>query len=185
MARLLVITLLLLSLVNPCKAVTFATDCLYLYENGKSLKGVKVTVTEEFGSSSVSSDGIYWVKQRPNQSVKLTFNWQDKSVKLAIPVPKDKNTHDSPPPGMTGGTIGSRRFFKVDLAARTVTPTVSEIEKVTKLPKAKGEERLPYLVHLLGGIMVLTLFIVIFGFGGSTSAPAEPEKETEEKEEEK
>ena len=182
MARLFVIILLLLSLVNPCKAVNFATDCLYLFENGKSLKGVKVSIAEEFGRTSATSDGIYWVKQRPNQSAKLTFSWQDKSVKLAIPAPTDSSTSQSPPPGMTGGVIGKRRFFKIDLAARTVTPTVSEIEKVTKLPKAGSkEERLPYLVHLLGGIMILTLFVVIFGFRGSADEASKPNEETEEK----
>ena len=178
MARLFVITLLLLSLVNQCQAVNFPSDCLYLFEDGKSLKNVKVTIAEEFGSTTVCTDGIHWVKQRPNQSVKLTFSWRDKSSTLAIPTPSDTNTYDSPPPGMTGGVIGKRRFFKVDLVAGTVTPTVSEIEKITKLPQKAGEERLPYLVHLLVGIMVLTLFVVIFGFRGSAAAaPAEKEPE--------
>ncbi len=179
MARLLLIALLLLSLAAPGKAVMFAHDTIYFLEGGKSLKGVEIKVEHKGRAGHTTKEGYYSYQQRPNVVVELTLTKGNDSFTITVPAPTDSKTRHSPPPGVTGGQIGKGRTFNVDFKTKTITQQLEvRYDSSADLPGRKpGEERLPYLVHLLGGIMVLTLLVVIFGFGDSAAPAPKPDDE--------
>lgn len=84
--------------------------------------------------------------------------WIDKAARsraLTLPAPTDKAVYHSPPPGETGGVIGSPRRIEIDLA----TGTVQVIESGPAGGPAPGAS--PADVAEGVGVMALPLFVIL------------------------
>lgn len=143
------------------KRSNHAYDCYYLYAGDKRLNNA--TLYDRKGVPTEITEGLYWSRQQHHRGKELTFAHRGHRYTFTTPIATDTALYYRPPHGAPNrNSIGKRRYFKVDIKARTITPWVLEDKKLAKL------------IHLLAATLLLTIFVVVFGFRATAAGNETP-----------
>lgn len=191
--RTIVLACIMIISLQPLWSVNFASDCIYLVNEGQDIPDSRVAVIDaRSGSIDVCIEGKYWTKQAP-MPLDFTFYLTETplldensfyadsglgsfdayqsylkkkiegiaGIKVSLPRPSDTSVSDSPPAGMTGGTIGSTRYFTLDLKTGLPAITSERVKPSSTSSQESAPPILPTIIGIVIAMMALTVGVVL------------------------
>lgn len=117
-----------------------------------------------------------WYKQGKGDKAAYLEYLQEQTVLYTVEVtlmePTDSQTYDPPPPGMTGGTIGSGRRVSVDLITKAVSLIPDDTDQGTPAIEVETHHQHGRTRKLIG-VFVLIAVLVAIGIGVVTKTRSE------------